>query len=474
MRRLLALAVALLGVAVPAANAASTVATSAVTVTPTQAVIKATWFVESFTADVSFDYGPTTTYGATKSVETATSSGGPRLLTITGLAPGTTYHLQGRINGEDAVHAPLVTLGADTTFTTPPLGTTVVARQTDSLLDAAAAPAVPSHGATSLHSCSDSAPPPPADGVVLSRFRGYAGTNPDATPSCVTVQVSSSCPDLRIIAYKSATDLTEANVVAGDATAGPDHELQFVVANGASFAVGVGDNAVDDASGCNADYSIAISAASLTAPIANTAKPVAIGVRSVTLQGSASSRLVHGVTTKFQWGATTGYGKELAVPGTLAVDNLVRPLSRRLTGLLPNTVYHARLVTTGPSGTVFGTDTTFRTLKKQVPLKLQATSIGVKPNSIASVKITCPLTTVTCSGTVVLRGVTGKRAKLGTKTFKINGGKSATVSVKLSSTNRKLVKRLKTLKVTATLTGKDGDKVVFAAAKPRAKLVWRG
>ena len=109
-----------------------------------------------------------------------------------------------------------------------------------------------------------------------------------------------------------------------------------------------------------------------------------------------------------------------------------------------------------------------------MPLKLQSTSIIVKSNSIASVKISCPATTVTCAGSVVLRRTTGKKPKVGSKSFVIAGGQTATVAVKLSSSNRKLVKKLRTLKVTAALAGRDGDAIAFPAAKPRAKLVWRG
>ena len=86
----------------------------------------------------------------------------------------------------------------------------------------------------------------------------------------------------------------------------------------------------------------------------------------------------------------------------------------------------------------------------------------------------CPLTTVSCNGKVVLRRANHKRTSLGSKTFSIAGGTTATVRVTLSTANRNLVKRVKSLKVTATLTARDGDSVAFPTARRKAKLVWNG
>lgn len=66
---------------------------------------------------VVFDYGTTTAYGST-TAPTAVPSGAapvPVSATLTGLAPGTTYHVRAR-----ATNAEGETSGADATFTTPP------------------------------------------------------------------------------------------------------------------------------------------------------------------------------------------------------------------------------------------------------------------------------------------------------------------------------------------------------------------
>jgi hypothetical protein len=472
MRRIYVLALAILVFAAPAASAAvgpSSIRAHVVAVTPTHAVVVIdAWTVQFGVADVSVEYGPTAGSGTVVNALMAVTDGGPALpLTLTGLTPATTYHLHGRLDGVDISAAPLVTSGADIVFTTPKLGGLLLS-QVDSLVDPVPPLTFsPSHG-SGLHACNDPTPPPAGD-LPMSRFQAYTMVNPAAAAGCVTVQVASLCTTpLRIVATnKDFTGDPAANVIAADSTDGPNHEFQFPVTKDQAFTVSVADDG-----DCNIPYTIAVYSTTVAAPVATTAQATAVGVRSATIQGTASSQALHNITARFQWGPTITYGQ--TVPLTLPLDTALHKYAPRLRGLKPNTTYHARILITGPNGPIPGADITFRTLKKQGPLKLQSTSINVKSNSIASVKITCPLTTVTCAGSVVLRRATGKKPKLGSKSFRIDGGKSATIAVKLSSSNRKLVKKLRTVKVTATLTGKDGDRLPFAPAKRRAKLVWRG
>ena len=67
-----------------------------------------------------------------------------------------------------------------------------------------------------------------------------------------------------------------------------------------------------------------------------------------------------------------------------------------------------------------------------------------------------------------------RRSSLGSKTFTIGGGKTATVTLKLSAANRRLLKRSHALRVTVTLTGRDSDRVGFPTAKRTIRLIWRG
>ncbi len=64
---------------------------------------------------VTFEYGPTTAYGAAVTVPANGAGPFPVGATLTGLAPGTTYHLRVRAINEEGEAAP----SADTTFATP-------------------------------------------------------------------------------------------------------------------------------------------------------------------------------------------------------------------------------------------------------------------------------------------------------------------------------------------------------------------
>ncbi len=124
---------------------------------------------------------------------------------------------------------------------------------------------------------------------------------------------------------------------------------------------------------------------------------------------------------RFEWGTTTAYGKVLQA-GTLPVDSATRIVARRLTGLTPGTTYHARLVSTGPGGTVAGADTTFRTPKRQTALRLRSSLISTGGSTSVGVPVVCPPTTVTCKGKVVLRRVNKKRTSLGSKSVQHRRG----------------------------------------------------
>ena len=254
-------------------------------------------------------------------------------------------------------------------------------------------------------------------------------------------------------------------MIAADSTdAQPNHELQFPVGKDETFSVGVASDAT-----CG-DYTIVVYSTTVASPVATTAKATAVGVRSATLQGVASSQALHGITARFQWGTSRVRPDRAAHAAAGHGAAQVRAASARIEAehRLPRADRHD-----GSTGAVNGADITFKTLAKQVPLKLQSTSIIVKSNSIASVKIRARRQRSRARAPRPRR-TTGKKPKVGSKSFVIAGGQTATVAVKLSSSNRKLVKKLRTLKVTAALAGRDGDAIAFPATKPRAKLVWRG
>jgi PKD repeat protein len=83
-------------------------------------------------------------------------------------------------------------------------------------------------------------------------------------------------------------------------------------------------------------------------------------------------------------------------------------------------------------------------------------TVKVSKKGTVTLKVTCPKTERACSGRLSLRSVRGAHsAKLGAGTFAIVGGKTATVRLHLSAANRKLVKRLHTLKAKASAIATD-------------------
>jgi hypothetical protein len=85
-------------------------------VSATSATVSASVDSRGNTTDVFFDYGPTAAYGALAATQIpAAVAAAPTSAVLSGLTPGTTYHVRVR-----AVNADGTTVGADTTFTTMP------------------------------------------------------------------------------------------------------------------------------------------------------------------------------------------------------------------------------------------------------------------------------------------------------------------------------------------------------------------
>ncbi|MDO8209373.1 hypothetical protein [Conexibacter sp. CPCC 206217] len=94
-------------------------------------------------------------------------------------------------------------------------------------------------------------------------------------------------------------------------------------------------------------------------PAASTRPADAIGQTAATLRGAVDP---NGVATSFafQWGTTTSYGQQTANRAAGAGAR-ARDVTQRLTGLVPGTTYHYRIVATNADGTTVGGDRAFRT-----------------------------------------------------------------------------------------------------------------
>ena len=102
---------ALMAIPIPPPTVATLAATS---LTTTEATLNGTVIANTYSTDVSFEYGLTTAYGQTVTATPSTVTGSTLTtvcVTLSGLSPGTTYHF--RVKGSNVVG---ISTGADLTF----------------------------------------------------------------------------------------------------------------------------------------------------------------------------------------------------------------------------------------------------------------------------------------------------------------------------------------------------------------------
>ncbi len=110
------------------------------------------------------------------------------------------------------------------------------------------------------------------------------------------------------------------------------------------------------------------------APAVSTGEVAGVSATTATLDGSI---VPQGVDTRyhFEYGTTTRYGASVPVPdGDAGTGTTGEPLTESIGGLTPNTNYHYRLVATSSGGTTYGWDQTFTTY--EVPVVQGAPSLA--------------------------------------------------------------------------------------------------
>jgi hypothetical protein len=216
--------------------------------------------------------------------------------------------------------------------------------------------------------------------------------------------------------------------------------------------------------------------------VTTTAGATGVTQHTATVAGTVNPNSGNVTNCHIDYGASVSYGSQAPCsPGAPGAGSSAVGVSAALSGLAAGTTYHFRVVATNAGDTTNGSDQTFATLAdtcatnatlcpqptcatnpalcpKPTPgvLKLAATTATVTSGK-AAVKLSCKGGT-TCSGTVKLtakvkvrkgRKLVTKTLTLGTARVRIAAGHSATVTIRLSASARKLVG--KSLK--ATLTG---------------------
>jgi hypothetical protein len=317
------LALALLGATAGAAMAAApTVETGPLSrLSPIGATLTGTVNPNGEATTFVFEYGETTSYGASAPATPGNPGAGTTAVTaraaITGLKPGTLYNYR-----LTATNPSGLSQGTNQTFTTP----------TENL----PLPSASTGTATNV-------------GNTNATLTGTV--NPNGQPTAyhfeygLTAEYGSRTGGKQ--AGSGTTDAAASQAVANLQTGATYHFR--IVAESLAGAFNGTDMTFTTGGGPPP-----------TAPVPTTGAAEGIAATAATLTGTVDPKgLDTGYT--FEWGTTTAYGNATAlgaVPGAAGLMVVGAPL----TGLLPSTTYHFRLAASSTGGTIFGADGTFTTL----------------------------------------------------------------------------------------------------------------
>ncbi|MBI9089419.1 MAG: hypothetical protein JEZ12_09385 [Desulfobacterium sp.] len=132
---------------------------------------------------------------------------------------------------------------------------------------------------------------------------------------------------------------------------------------------------VDDGNGGTFEKAFTISINDLPAPTATTNAAGSIGTGGATLNGTVNAQN-HTTTVTFEYGPDTGYGTSVTADQSPAAGGGNTLVSKAITGLSANTVYHYRVKGVSAGGTTHGADQTFTTLQPATVTTQAATVIG--------------------------------------------------------------------------------------------------
>jgi hypothetical protein len=270
------------------------------------------------TTTVSFQYGPTTSYGFTTPVQTQTGNTFRNIsANISGLIAGHIYHF--RIVAHNGGG---MSFGSDRTFTT---------------LSATGPPVVTTSPATLTASFS----------ATLN-----GSLNPHGLTTTIHFQYGTTTSYGLSTSAQSQTGTTFRNISANISglSASTVYHFRIVATNTAGTTMG-SDRTFTTLSPTGS-------------PVVTTSPATFIAGFSAMLNGSLDP---HGLSTTvhFQYGTTTSYGLTATAP--TQTGNTFRNVSASISGLSANTIYHFRIMATNTGGTSLGSDRTFTTLTATGP-----------------------------------------------------------------------------------------------------------
>ncbi len=261
---------------------------------------------------VIFEYGTTTAYGTTATADQSPVTGTTDTaasVTLTGLAPGTTYHCRVVATSTEGT-----TYGGDVTFTT-----LVAATATTNA----------------------------ASGVGTTTATLNGTVNASGSSTTVTFEYGlTSAYGTTVTADQSPVTGSADTAVSGAITGltpGTTYHFRVVAANTTGTT-------------CGSDMTFT----TLPPPTATTRAATGVGITAATLNGTVNA---HGesATVTFQYGTTTAYGTTVTADQSPVSGSANTEVNRALTGLTTGVTYHYRVVATNGGGTAYGTDMTFIT-----------------------------------------------------------------------------------------------------------------
>jgi hypothetical protein len=264
------------------------------------------------TTNVSFQYGPTTSYGSTTPMQSHTGNTYLNVsANITGLLASHVYHFR-----MVATNSAGTTFGGDRIFTT---------------LSPTGPPVVTTNPATFIASFS----------AALNAL-----LDPHGLTTSVHFQYGVTTSYGLTTAPQSHTGNTYLNISANisSLTASTTYHFRIVASNSAGTTFG-GDRTFTTLTATGA-------------PVVTTNPATNVTTSSATLHGLLDP---HGLTTSvnFQYGTTTSYGH--TTPMQSQTGNTYRNIVANISGLTTHTTYHFRIVATNSGGTRMGNDATFTT-----------------------------------------------------------------------------------------------------------------
>ena len=153
---------------------------------------------------------------------------------------------------------------------------------------------------------------------------------------------------------------------------------------------------------------------------------------------------------------------------SLPVGSVAKPVSAVVTGLKPATTYRFHLVAGSLSGQSTTTESTFKTPADPFAGVVVKSKKGKVKKGKVKIVVSCPTGVPgPCAGTLTLtssKKIGKKKLKLGSASFSIAAGKSASVTVKLSKKGRAYFKKHAKLAAKASAPAHDGAGTVKGAS----------